>query len=138
MKDIQINFIHFCDAATIDGSGKLNILGIFNKIILKEIPSKLPKFSLVVALIFEKKSIPKNRLEITIIGPKKETLDIKPPINIEFLIPKLNQEKKVDLNLILDILNLEFKNTGHHHVKIFLNGSMIIEKEILVNQITKN
>ena len=51
MSQQYINFLHLCDAATIDGSGKLNIIGIFNKIYLKEIPSKILKFAAVIAIV---------------------------------------------------------------------------------------
>ncbi|MGA2911478.1 MAG: hypothetical protein ABSE17_02470 [Candidatus Levyibacteriota bacterium] len=134
MSQFEINFIHLCDAATIDGSGKLNMLGIFSIIYLQDIPGRLPKFTAVVSIGVEGKEGIKNTLEIKIAGPNNENLIVDPPIKAEFTTPNIPAKKKPTLNLILDIGNLEFKAIGKHTLNVFLNDKIIGSKSFNVEK----
>lgn len=132
MSKVNTNFIHLCDAATIDGAGKLNILGIFSIVYLAQVPSNLPKFSAVVSLSFEKID-EKNTLEIEVLSSDGEPIKIDPPVKIDFNLP-VDANKKPDLNLILDINNLMFTKFGKHQLKIKINGENIATKEFDVQE----
>lgn len=134
MNQSKVNFIHLCDAATIDGSGKLNMLGIFSIIYLQEIPGKFPKFTAVVSIGIEGKEGSKNILDIKIVAPDNKDLTVNPPIKTEFTTPKIPFKKTPTLNLILDIGNLGFNTGGKHTLNVFLNGKNIGSKSFDVEK----
>lgn len=132
MENIKLNFLHLCDAASIDMLGKINILGIFTKIFLTKVPSKLLKFTVVGNVSFQKLSKSKLKIEVKIIDSNKKEVEIKPPIEMEFMIPETTKENKSDLNIILDLGNLEFAAFGEHKVIVYANGIKIGDKDFLV------
>jgi len=134
MENVKLNFLHLCDAANIDQLGKINILGIFTKIILLKIPSKLLKFTIVGNVVFQKLSNPKIKIEIKILGPNNQIVETKTPIVMEFVIPETTKEKKGDINIILDLVNLEFTNFGKHYVVVYTNEIEIGRKIFLVEE----
>ena len=134
MKDIKINYLHFCDAANVDSLGKVSILGIFGKIYLQSVPSKFPKFTIIFNIGFKNLDKTSNKIELKLFGPNKEELEIKPPIALDFMVNETDLKKEGDINLILEIVNLEFKSFGKHNVAIYLNGEEIGSKPLLVEE----
>lgn len=134
MKDIKINYLHFCDAANIDSLGKVSILGIFGRIFLQNVPSKFPKITIVFNLSFNNLEKTNNKIELKIYGQNKEELEIKPPIALDFMVNEADLKKEGDVNLILEIANLEFKNFGKHNFVIYLNGEEIGNKPLLIDE----
>jgi len=134
MKDVKVNYLHFCDAANIDSLGKISILGIFGRIFLQNVPSKFPKFTIVFNLNFRNLNNTKNKIELKIFDLNKEELEIKPPITLDFIVNETDLKKEGDINLILDIANLEFKNYGKHNLNVYLNGEEIGSKQLLIEE----
>lgn len=129
-----MNFLHLCDAASIDNFGKISILGIFTKMFLPKVPSKFLKFTVVGNLVFGKLPKTKLTIEIKILGPSKQEVKIKPPITLEFSIPESSKEKGGDVNLILDLGNLEFTNFGEHNLILYVDKAEIGRKNFLVDE----
>jgi len=127
MKDVKLNFIHLCDAASIDSSGKLSILGIFSKIFLARVPGKFPKFTIVCSLSFKNLKDKKGKIRLKIFNSKKEEVKINPPIEFEFNVANESIKEVTDLNLILDVMNIEFLAFGNHKVVVYLYDNMIDE-----------
>lgn len=48
MSNINLNFAHFCDYASLDKGGKLNVIGIFNNITFNEFPATQAQMFFVV------------------------------------------------------------------------------------------
>lgn len=135
MKNAKINFIHFCEAASVDSLNKLSILGIFNRIFLPTVPNKFPKITIVISLSVFDISENGNQIKIQILDPQKKELVQKKPIVADFKIPKENiKEGKAELNLILEIVNVEFKIFGSHYVKILFDNEEIENKELKVER----
>lgn len=134
MEKIKLNFLHLCDAASIDILGKINILGIFTKIFLPKVPSKLLKFTVVGNVMFQKLSKSKHKIEVKILDLNKKEIEIKPPIVMEFTIPETAKENKGDINIILDLGNLEFTTFGEHKVVVYADGIKIGDKTLFVEE----
>ena len=132
--DIKLNYLHLCDAATIDSFGKLSILGIFTKIYLLKVPSKFLKFTVVGNISFDEITGEKYKFEIRIYDPNKVEVDVKQPIVMELSIPKDNKEKKRELNILLDLGNIEFKSFGYYKLVIFVNGTELGSRTFLVEE----
>lgn len=134
MKDIKVNYLHFCDAANVDSLGKVSILGIFDKIFLKSIPDKFPKFTIIFNLSLKNLDKINNKIELKIFGPKKEELEIKPSITLDLTIKEEDLKKEGNVNLIIEIAKLEFKNFGKHNVIIYLNSEEVGNKLLSVEE----
>lgn len=134
MKQVTLNFLHFCDAANIDSVGKLSILGIFSKIYIGTVPSKFPRFSIVFNLGFKNLEQIKNKIEVKIFDPDKKEISLQQPITVEFIVKEEDMKKEGDMNLILEIANIEFKTFGTHVVHTYHNGDEIGSKSFLVEE----
>lgn len=134
MSSFEIDYIHLADAASVDGFGKVNVLGIFDKFILDKVPVKHLKFTIVLKLLFIEVKDTEINLEIKFNDPDSKTLKIKSPIQLKFVIPEEKKGKNGELNLILDVGNLEFTQFGRHKLKILVQGKLLVEKPFLVEE----
>ncbi len=134
MKDIKINYLHFCEAANVDSLGKVSVLGIFGKIFLQSVPGKFRKFTIIFNVGFKNLDKTNNRIELRFFDPNKKELEIKPAIALNFMVNEADLKKEGDINLILEIVNLEFKSFGKHNVTMYLNGEEIESKPLLVEE----
>ena len=132
MKDIKVNYFHFCDAANIDSNGKVSILGIFDRMFFQTLPSKYPKFTVVFNVGFQELSQVKNELEIKIFDSQEKEIILKTPIKITFQIENTKLKKEGNFNVILDILNIELKSFGTHKAVVYFNQKEIANKKLLV------
>lgn len=62
------------DAANIDGSGKLSILGIFDHIAASDFPTRHDRMTLVFRLVASLDEVGTHKIEIAVKGPEGEEL----------------------------------------------------------------
>jgi len=118
-----IKYLHFADAATVDSSGKVSILGIFDVMFLATLPSKYPKFTVVGTIILKSLKIGRHTVELKFEDSKNQLLTLSQPIKIEFNVEK--EQNEGGFNIILDVLGLEIKNYGEHKLNIYLDNEFI-------------
>lgn len=134
----NLNFVHFCDAASVDSLNRLSILGIFNRIFLPSTQNKFPKITIVMNITMDDVPKREHKIEIIMADPTNKLLDIKPPIKLNFQIPEGDKKShKPEVNLIIELRNLEFKHLGKHLLKVLLDGKEIGNKELLLEEKTK-
>jgi hypothetical protein len=121
MKNVNINYLHFCDAANIDSVGKISILGIFDKIYLAKLPSIFPKFSVVFSFTITRLMLNENKIVLKLYTPSGTELKLNQPIQIDFLAREQDKRKSGNLKFILDITNVRFTKYGIHTLKIYFN-----------------
>lgn len=134
MKQVSLNFLHFCDAANIDSVGKLSILGIFSRIFFSTVPNKFPRFNIVFNLGFKSLEQLDNKIEVKIVDPNKKELSLQQPITVGFQVKEEDRQREGDINLILEIVNIEFKIFGRHTVHIYHNSEEIGSKFFIVEE----
>lgn len=134
MSNIKLNFLHLCDAASVDSLGKINILGIFTKIYLQKVPSKFLKFTIVGNISFQKLSESKLKIEIKIFDQNKIEVQIAPPIALEFKAPEKGKNNSGDINIVLDLGNIEFKSFGKYSLIVYANGKKKGNRSFLVEE----
>lgn len=66
---MDIDLALLADAATIDASGKLNILGIFDRIAVSGFPARHGRLSLVLRIRAGLQETGRHELAITLVGP---------------------------------------------------------------------
>lgn len=80
---MEVDLAVLADAATVDGSGKLNILGIFDRLGTSSFPTRHPRMSLVLRFSAGVHEVGKHEVEIVLKGPDgKELVRIDGEMNL--------------------------------------------------------
>lgn len=116
---MNIEAFLLCDAAT-EQQGKLNVLGSFDSIWTKALPTKHPACAVALRIRFDKIEEGKHPFKLRIIdedgqsiGPQLDgNVDVQMPPNVESIIT----------NFILNIQGLEFKKYGQYRIDFAING----------------
>ncbi len=66
---MEIDLALLADAATVDAAGKLNILGIFDRVHAHQLPAKHGRLSLILRFSASVQDAGGHRLQITLTGP---------------------------------------------------------------------
>lgn len=66
---MDVDLALLADAATVDGSGKLNILGIFDRLSASSFPTRHPRLCLVLRFSAGVHEVGPHQVEITLRGP---------------------------------------------------------------------
>jgi hypothetical protein len=124
---MEVDLALLADAATIDGSGKLNILGIFDRLGTNAFPTRHPRLSLVLRFSAGVNEVGKHELGIMFKGPDgKELVRLDGEMQLTagplevaggVLVPHiLNMD-----GLVLPVAgrySFDVKVDGEHHVSI--------------------
>jgi len=121
-----------CDCAT-DQQGKLNILGAFDNIWAKQLPTALPACTIAARIRFSKIEEDKHKIRINIIDADGNPVvpDLHKTISVH--IPA--NEDSVIKNLILNIQGLKLENYGQYRVDLAVDGRQIASVPLKVRQI---
>ncbi|MDH3206379.1 MAG: hypothetical protein OEO79_07195 [Gemmatimonadota bacterium] len=80
---MEVDLALLADAATIDGSGKLNILGIFDRLTTSSFPTRHPRLSLVLRFAAGLQEVGKHEVGIKLKAPDgKELVRIDGEMNL--------------------------------------------------------
>lgn len=80
---MEVDLALLADAATIDSSGKLNILGIFDRLTTSSFPTRHPRLSLVLRFSAGLAEVGKHDVEIVLKAPNgKELVRIDGEMNL--------------------------------------------------------
>lgn len=71
---MEVDLALLADAATVDASGKLNILGIFDRLGTSAFPTRHPRMSLVLRFAAGVHEVGKHEVEIALKGPEGQQL----------------------------------------------------------------
>ncbi len=109
------------DAANISEEGKLNVLGVFNRITTRELPATHPQLTLVLKFVADAVEAGQTKhLEIFLSDPDGQKL-LTLEADIEVPSPK-DPGKPVELVMPQAIAGLTFERSGPHAFHILVNG----------------
>lgn len=116
---MDIEIFALCDAAT-DSGGKLNILGAFDRIYVRQLPAVHPHCAIALRVRFDRIEAGEHRVRISLVDA-----DGKPVIpnldgNINVTIPP--EVPSICANLVLDINGLKFDKAGMYSVDLAIGG----------------
>jgi hypothetical protein len=135
MKNITLDFVHLCDAATADSRNKLSVLGIFTTIYLPSVPNKFARMTMVLSVNLAGSVKEEYDVALKLYDPKNVELKMNPPIGLKFKIPEnFKHEKTRHFSLIFELINTEFLSFGQHKFVLLIDGEEIGGKEFLVEQ----
>ncbi len=118
---MNIEVFVLCDAAT-DQQGKLNILGAFDSLFAKKMPTKHPACAVAVRIRFERIEEGDHPMRINIIDEDGNPIGPKLDGNISVKTrPGLDSSA---VNLVLNIYGLEFKKYGKYRIDLAVDGQI--------------
>lgn len=116
---MDIEIFALCDAAT-DSGGKLNILGAFDRIYVRQLPAVHPHCAIALRVRFDRIEAGEHRVRISLIdadgNPVIPSLDGNINVNIPAEVPS------ICANLVLDINGLKFEKAGLYSVDLVIGG----------------
>lgn len=119
---MEIDLAVLADAATVDGSGKLNILGIFDRIGVREFPARHRRIALVLRFQAGANEAGEHEVEIGLRSPSGEELM---RLGGKARVGGSRSGRTASAVKVPQVLNLEnvgFKEPGLHHFDVRVDG----------------
>lgn len=119
---LRLELLVLCDHALTSKEGKLSIIGIFDRMFVKKVPTVFARFFIVAVLHGEPNS--EHRLTLSLKDPQgKEVLPESKKITI-----RLGSHGRS--NIITDIVNMPIPMAGEYTIAIGLEHSKLAEKKL--------
>jgi hypothetical protein len=118
---MNIEAFLLCDAAT-DQIGKLNVLGAFDNIFVKQLPAIHPACAVAARIRFEKIEEGEHTVLILIID--EDGNSIGPKLEAKINVKLKEQMDSVVTNLILNILGLKFEKYGQYRIDLAIDSKI--------------
>ena len=127
---MQVKLAVLADYANVTGDGKLNILGIFDRMTVGELPAVHPQMHLVLRL--EAHSGERDRLHTIEIRLQDPDGDIIFDVQGE-IVPRGEFHSPVSTNQILTLNNLQLTKIGEFTFLVFVNNDLKAEVPLVVD-----
>jgi hypothetical protein len=130
---VQVKLAVLADYANVTAEGKLNILGIFDRINLTQVPAVHPQMHLVLRL--EAHAAERERahkVEIRLHDPDGATIF---EVNGD-IVPHGDGVQPLSTNQILTLNNLQLQKIGSYNFVIFINNDLKSELPLHVEFVT--
>ena len=118
---MEIDLAVLADAATIDGNGKLNILGIFDRIGVSRFPAKHGRIALVLRFAAGVRDAGSHRVGIRLRSPDGSEM-VNLDGNMQFGPGSMKTGGGVRIPHVLNLDGLVFEGGGHHTFDIQVDG----------------
>lgn len=131
---MTLDFAFTADAATVDGGGKLNVLGIFDRIRVRELPARHRRLALVLRLSAVAADAGEHEMEIQLRDPDGESV-----VRLDGKIrtgrpPTGSPDGVVRLPHVLNLDGITFKSEGVHHFEIGIDGELVSTLPLVVQR----
>ncbi len=118
---MDVDLVLIADAATIDGSGKLNLLGVFDQISVARFPARHGRLSLVLRFLGGANDAGTHKLTIKLASPSgKEIVSLSGELKVAPSPTSLQTGIRVPHVINLD--GIVFQESGIHTFHILVNG----------------
>ncbi len=117
---MNIEAFLLCDAAT-EQQGKLNVLGSFDTIFSKQMPTIHPACSVALRIRFEKVEDGEHKVRLQIIDLDGKPISPKLEGNVNVRVPDNVDSSAV--NLILNIQGQKFEKFGKFNIYLAIDGT---------------
>ena len=128
---MEIDVALLADAATIDAAGKLNILGVFDRLQVAGFPAQHPRISLVLRFRGGLQDVGSHEVQITLSGPKGEQVF---GINGQLQVGPGPVEAggSVRLPHVINLDGIVFKTQGTYVFDVGVDGAGLVSVPLLV------
>ena len=118
---MNIEAFLLCDAAT-EQQGKLNVLGAFDNIYAKKVPTMHPACAIAARIRFKKVEEGNHSVRIQIID--QDGKNVCPKLEGKISVRTMPGHDSTLANLILNIQRLEFKQYGQYRVDLAIDNKI--------------
>lgn len=118
---MEIDLALLADAATIDGSGKLNVLGVFDRINASEFPARHGRVALVLRFAAGVHESGEHEVEIALRGPRDDE-KVHLDGTIQFGPGPMQQGGEIRVPHVLNLDGLVFEEAGRYTFDIEVDG----------------
>jgi len=132
---MEVSLALLADCANISREGKLNILGIFDRINAQALPVSHPQMQLIMTLEADRSEAERDhRIEVELIDADgNKLLGIEG--HVKFGPPPPGE--RVKANHMIQINNLQFSRYGAHEFKILINNEVRRSVPLHVTELKK-
>lgn len=123
---MQVKYAFFCDAANVDASGKLNVLGVFQNVQASQFPYTHPKMTFVAGIESRISEAGKHQIKIVFID--EDGKNVLPPLTGVFE----TSPGQLNSNFLLDLVNISFPKAGVYMADIVVDNNSIRSESITV------
>ncbi|MFA5096793.1 MAG: hypothetical protein WC478_05590 [Candidatus Omnitrophota bacterium] len=116
---MNIEVFALCDAATND-MGKLNMLGAFDSIGARQLPSVHPHCAIALRVRFD--SIERGEHKIAVNFVDLDGKNIIPPLNGTINVNFPHEQRSGSTNLVLNIQGLQLEKYGEYSIDLAIDG----------------
>jgi len=116
---MDVEIFSLCDAAT-ESAGKLNILGTFDRLITRQLPTTHPHCAVALRIRFDRIEEGGHRVKINLVNDDGQAVFPGLDGNISVKLPPEGQS--VCANLILNINGLKFQKAGQYALDLAIDG----------------
>lgn len=129
---MQVTFAVLADYANVSREGKLNVMGIFDRVFARQIPSRFPPMQLVIRLEAPVAELnTEHRIRVQLAGPDDATLF---DINGTFTPRGGPAGQPISVNHVIRLADLPLQHTGLHKALIWIDGEMEREVHLRVDE----
>ncbi|MBU4198808.1 MAG: hypothetical protein KKG09_04150 [Verrucomicrobia bacterium] len=116
---MDVEIFTLCDAAT-ETAGKLNILGTFDRIITRQLPTIHPHCAIALRVRFDRIEEGEHRVKINLVDDDGQSVFPGLDGNISVKMPP--EGMSVCANLILNLNGLKFPKPGQYAIDLAIDG----------------
>jgi hypothetical protein len=128
---MKIEIFALCDAAT-EGGGKLNVLGAFDVIGVRELPLVHPSCAVAVRIRFKRIETGDHRVKVDVVD--EDGRHNVPSFETTVAIRPVEGEESPVANLILNFQQLRFEKFGRYSIDLAVDGRQEGSLPIYVRQ----
>ena len=130
---MEVSLAVLADYANISREGKLNVMGIFDRVMVRQLPGRLPPTHLVIRLDAGAAEMDvEHGIRVQLTGPDGEAL-----FHIDGAFTPRGAEPglAVSVNHIINIGNLPIQKEGGHRVVVWVDGELKREVPLQVTKV---
>lgn len=129
---MEVGLAVLADSANVSREGKLNILGIFDRVMIRQLPGQLPPMHLVLRLEARPSDLgTEHTVQVRLAGPGGQAIF---DINGTFTPRGRNADRTVAVNHIINFGPVPLQHAGPHQVLIRVDDELVREIPLLVVQ----
>ena len=128
---MQIEAFVICDAATSE-NGKLNILGAFDTIWVRQFPTIYPHCTVAVKMRFQSMETGEHSLSVRFMDA--DGINVLPPANGTFTIAMPEIQRSVSTDIVLNIQALNLIKAGEYALQLTVDGQSQLSLPLFVRQ----
>ena len=126
---MDVTFAVVADYANVSREGKLNVMGIFDRVFARQVPARFPPMQLVIRLEADYAELDtEHGIRVQLADP-----DGEPVFDIDgSFTPRGGRPgEKTSVNHVLQLGNVPLQRTGPHRVLIWIDDSL--EREVVIH-----